>query len=100
MRLERRTENQLAMRLRNEHDHILQLRSKILKDPNDRASRYEVARWMFDHGHHDEGLKWAREVLRADPNHAPTHQLLADYYEKQGNAGLANYHRLRAVSGQ
>jgi predicted Zn-dependent protease len=93
-----RTESQLAVRLRNEHNHIVRLRSKILQDPNDRVSRYEVARWMFDHGHHNEGLKWAAEILRGDPNHAPTHQLLADYYDKQGNAGLANYHRLRAVS--
>ena len=92
-----RIENQLAARLRNEHDHVVRLRSKILQDPNDRDSRYEVARWMVHHGHHHEGLKWATEVLRVDPNHVPTNQLLADYYEKQGNAGRANYHRLKAV---
>ena len=95
-----RTENQRAARLRNEHDQILRLRSQILKDPNDRDSRCQVARWMLEHGHAEEGLKWTREILRVDPNHAPTHQLLADYYQKQGNAGLANYHRIRAVSHQ
>jgi predicted Zn-dependent protease len=95
-----RTENQLAARLRDDHERIVRLRSRILANPNDRDSRYQVARWMFDHGHHHEGLQWATEILRADPNHAPTHQLLADYYEKQGNAGLANYHRLRAASGR
>ncbi len=95
-----RTENERATRLRNEQDQILRLRSQILKDPNDRDSRYEVARWMLEHGHAEEGLKWTDEILRVDPTHAPTHQLLADYYEKQGNAGLANYHRLRAVSRQ
>ncbi len=93
-----RTESQLAVRLRNEHDQIVRLRSKILQDPNDRDSRYEVTRWMFDHGHQNEGLKWASEILRGDPNHVPTHRLLADYYEKQGNIGLANYHRLSAAS--
>ena len=95
-----RTENQLAARLRDEHEAIVRLRSKILKDPNDRDARFQVARWMFEHGQPREGLKWADEILRLDPNHVPTNQLLADYYEKQGNAGRANFHRLRTVSGQ
>ncbi len=93
-----RTEDQVAARLRNEQEDILQLRNKLLNNPNDRDARYQVALWMFVHGHQHEGLKWATEILRVDPNHAPTNQLLADYYEKQGNVGLANYHRLRAVS--
>src|SRR5207237_2574920 len=94
-----RSETQLAVRLKTEHDHILQLRFAILKDPNDVASRFEVARWMLGHGHAEEGLKWTREILRADPRHAPTHRLLADYYQKQGDPGLATYHRLMASSG-
>jgi tetratricopeptide (TPR) repeat protein len=93
-----KAENQVAARLRNDHDTIIRLRSKIVADPNDRDSRYQVAKWMFDHGHPHEGLKWTKEILRINPNHAPTHQLLADYYEKQGDAGLANYHRLKASS--
>jgi tetratricopeptide (TPR) repeat protein len=93
-------ESQLAARLRTEQDDIVRLRDKLLNNPNDRVARYQVARWMFDHGQDHEGLKWTNEIFRVDPNHAPTHQLLVDYYVKQGNAGLANYHRLRAMSGQ
>jgi tetratricopeptide (TPR) repeat protein len=92
-------ENERAARLREEHDRIVQLRSNILQDPNDLKSRFEVARWMLEHGHVDEGLKWTTEILRADPHHAQTHRVLADYYQKRGDAGLANYHRLMA-SGQ
>ena len=55
---------------------------------------------MFDHGHEDEGLKWTKEILRADPRHAPTHRMLAEYYDKQGDAGLANYHRLSATADE
>ena len=62
-----RTETELAARLRKEHDQIVQLRYKILKDPNDLESRFEVAKWMLEHGHADEGLKWTREILRANP---------------------------------
>jgi tetratricopeptide (TPR) repeat protein len=91
-------ETDLATRLRAEHDEILKLRFKIVKDPKDMASRLKVARWMLEHGHADEGLSWTKEILRADPNHAPTHRALADYYQKLGEAGLANYHRLMASS--
>jgi tetratricopeptide (TPR) repeat protein len=93
-----RSESELAARLREQHDRILGLRHKILQDPKDLGSRQEVARWMLEHGHAEEGLKWTREILRADPHHAPTHRLLADYYQKQGDSGLANYHRLMASS--
>ena len=93
-----RSETELAARLRGDHDHILQLRDNILKNPNDRDSRFGAAKWMFEHGHAEEGLKWAREIFRTDPSHAPTHRLLAAYYQEHGDAGLANYHRLRATT--
>ncbi len=95
-----RVEGERAAQLRKEHDDLLKLNSKILKDPNDLASRFEVARWMFEHGHADEGLKWAKEILRADPHHASIHRTLADYYAKHGDPGLANYHRTMASSSQ
>jgi len=93
-----RAESDAAARLRDQQDRILDLRHKVLQDPKDLLSRHEVAKWMLEHGHAEEGLKWTQEILRSDPNHAPTHRLLADYYEKQGDSGLANYHRLLASS--
>jgi tetratricopeptide (TPR) repeat protein len=89
-----RIETEHAARLRKEQDHILQLRSKLLTDPNNSAIRFEVAKWMLENGHDEPGLKWTAEILRAEPRHAPTHRLLADYYQKHGNPGQANYHRL------
>ena len=52
------------------------------------------------HGHADEGLKWTKEILRADPRHAGIHRVLADYYAEHGDPGLANYHRTMASSSQ
>ena len=95
-----RAENERAAQLRKEHDQLVQLRSKIILDPGDLKSRFEVARWMLTHGHADEGLKWATEILRVDPRHVPTHQALADYYTKLGESGLANNHRTMASSSQ
>ena len=91
-----RIESERSAQLRAEHTKIVQLRARILDDPSDKVSRLEVARWMLSHGHADEGLKWTREILRTDPRHAPTHQVLADYYATHGDAGLANYHRTMA----
>jgi tetratricopeptide (TPR) repeat protein len=93
-----RAELAVAARLRKEHDEIVQLRYGVLKNPRDFAARFQVARWMMEHGHEDEGLKWTKEILRANPSHGPTHRVLADYYEKHGEAGLANYHRLSATA--
>jgi tetratricopeptide (TPR) repeat protein len=89
-------ETEHAARLRKEQDHVAQLRTNLLSNPSDAAIRYEVAKWMLENGHEREGLKWTSEILRAEPRHGPTHRILADYYQKQGNPGRANYHRLMA----
>jgi len=94
-----REEGERAVQLRKEEAEIVQWKETLLKKPNDPVARFEVAQWMLLHGHHEEGLKWTAEILRTDPRHAPTHRLLADYYQKQGNLGLANYHKLMAAGG-
>lgn len=95
-----RAESERAGQLRKENVRVDELRNALLRKPGDVDARYEVARWMLDHGHQAEALDWTAVILRASPNHAPTHRLLADYYQRQGNAGLANYHRMMAGPGQ
>ena len=89
-----RAENAEAARLRKEHDKMLTLRYNLSRNPNDLDARFQFARWLIEFGQPDEGLRWTREILRTDPRHAPTHRLLADYYRKRGDNGLANYHNL------
>jgi Flp pilus assembly protein TadD len=89
-----------SVRLRKEHDQLVQLRYRLVKTPGDLEVRFQVAKWMLEHGHQDEGLKWTKEILRADPRHVATHRVLATYYDKKGDSGLANYHRVAASSGQ
>jgi tetratricopeptide (TPR) repeat protein len=95
-----RIESAHAARLRRAQDHILELRTSLLSHPNNPSVRFEVAKWMIENGHVQEGLNWASEILRADPRHGLTHLMLADYYQKQGNPGQANYHRLMATTAQ
>jgi Tfp pilus assembly protein PilF len=93
-----RIEDAHAARLREEQEHILKLRTSLRSHPDNPAIRFEVAKWMIENGHVQEGLNWTSEILRAEPRHGPTHRLLADYYQKQGKPGQANYHRLMATT--
>ena len=89
-----------SARLRLEQQEIVRLRATLLQNPNNVETRFQVTKWLIEHGHADEGLRWTKEILRVDPGHVPTHRLLANYYASQGDAGLANYHRVMASAGQ
>jgi Flp pilus assembly protein TadD len=95
-----RVELSHAARLREEHDQLVRLRYRLVQHPDDLDARFEVAKWMLEHGHEDEGLRWTKEIFRADPRHASTHNILAAYYQKRREAGLANYHRLMASTAR
>jgi hypothetical protein len=51
---------------------------------------------MFDHAQDDEGARWAGRILGERPGDPDASRLLADYYDRRGEAGLANFHRLQA----
>jgi type IV pilus assembly protein PilF len=83
-------------RLRAEQQRIADLRVALRQNPDDDDSRAEVAKWLIEHGHEEEGLEWTELILRKKPGHPANCQLLADYHAKKGNFGLANYYRLGA----
>jgi Flp pilus assembly protein TadD len=95
---EARAEQAATDQLREELRRMDAIRQGLLRDPNNRDLQAEAARWLITHGHPDEGLRWAQRVLRAQPSHAATNRLLADYYQGQGNFGLANFYRLQVSS--
>jgi predicted Zn-dependent protease len=68
----------------------------INASPNDPAPRHEAGMLMLRNGQEEEGVRWLDNALRQDPGYRPTHQALAEYYEKKGKATLAAYHRQRA----
>jgi tetratricopeptide (TPR) repeat protein len=93
-----RTEMETSTRLREERKHIKKLLDDMLAAPGDLDHQYDAAHWLFDHGHPEEGLRWAEKILRDQPRHPKTNRLLADYYEKQGSHGLANFYLLQAAT--
>ncbi len=93
---EARAERDESERLRGEFAEMDKIRKALVKTPNDLDLQYRAAKWLLEHGHEDEGLVWARRAQEAGGSHAPTARLLADYYERKGDLGLANFYRLQA----
>ncbi len=86
-------------KLKEEQAWILALRDDLLEQPDNVRLRYELAKWMFEHGRDEEGRRWAEHVLALQPNYEAAILLMADYYQRKGEIGRANYYRLRASSG-
>ena len=91
-------ERELTEQLRSAQGRIKELRDRLALSPNDPQLRYEVATWLIENGHEEEGLQWAERTVRDRPDHAPTNRLLAEYYARRGQTGLANYYRLQGSS--
>ncbi len=71
----------------------------LLRLENDRKSaslRYESGMVYLRNQVHEMALHWFRAALQIDPEHRPTHQALAEYYQRQGDDRAAKYHRQRA----
>ncbi|MDR3635528.1 MAG: tetratricopeptide repeat protein [Isosphaeraceae bacterium] len=93
---EARTEQAAGKQLQESRDRLNKVRELLVVNPRDRQLQCEVAQWMFEHGHDDEGCRWCEKILKEEPGHARASSLLAACYERQGKHGLANYYRLNA----
>jgi Flp pilus assembly protein TadD len=101
-RLERRdeaaAERLRSERLRREHAEMAEMADRLIDRPTDNALRCRAARWMIDHGRAEEGVQWARMVLRDQPDHPEANRLLADYHRRRGELGLANFYQVHAAT--
>jgi tetratricopeptide (TPR) repeat protein len=70
--------------------------------PDDPDIRFELATTCLKYGRDEEASHWFQGILRKNPNHLPTLQALADYYEKKGSRKMATYyrHKLEKAGGQ
>lgn len=93
---EAQRQRKAAQVIQADQQTINSLRVKLQASPTDPELQFQVARWLIEHGHGKEGVDWAAKVIKAKPEHAPTHGLLAGYYRQSGQLGLANYHKLMA----
>lgn len=93
---EARAEQSAAARLRADLDRLSATRARLIQSPHDLKSQLQVARWLFDHAHDHEGVRWALKVLGERPDDPEANQLLATFHQSRGEIGLANFYRLHA----
>jgi tetratricopeptide (TPR) repeat protein len=89
--------SQRAEALKRDEDRLLELMRRNGTQPRPSAAvRHEIATILQRTGAEAVALRWFLAALQADPNHRPTHEALAEWYQRQGNAEEAAYHRDRA----
>jgi Tfp pilus assembly protein PilF len=76
--------------------------NKLLQDEARRQSRdpqaaFEIGALLMGIRHNRQGMHWLDEALNRDPHHRPTHELLADYFDKNGDRERAAFHRRRLL---
>ncbi len=67
----------------------------IRSEPRNADLRYKIGNHLMKYDNPEHGLGWLLSVLDIDPEHVPTHRLLADYYERAGKSERAKLHRDR-----
>ena len=82
-----------AERLRDDQQEIERFRKRLAQEPASLDVRCEIARWLTEHGHEQEGIDSTRYILSVDSKHPATCRFLIDHYTKKNNPGLANYYR-------
>ncbi len=83
-------------RLMREGKRLQQLLALNLQRPNDASIRCEIGQIYLHNRLESAALHWFQAALRANPNHRPTHEALAAYYQNKGDSRAAAYHRQRA----
>jgi tetratricopeptide (TPR) repeat protein len=72
---------------------VADLARAIAAAPADPDLRREMGELFLRNGRETEGLRWLGSALREQPDHAPTHETLAEYYDRTGRPDLAAHHR-------
>ncbi len=91
------SERRAVERIRAEQREFQGIRDALLASPVDNDLRSRAARWLMAHGHEDEAVDWARLVLADHSSDPAMNRLLADYYRRHGQTGLANFHESQAA---
>lgn len=95
---EARAERERTTQLRAEHEQIGKILLDLNAHPDDVERKLDAARWLFAHNHPEEAIRWAQMILSAQPYHREANAMMGDYYDRVGDAGMANFYRLKLGS--
>lgn len=95
------TEAKKALEDYKEKKITLDRANKMLKDEANHPSQsadtaFEIGKLMKDIGRVGLGIYWLEQALTRDALHKPTHLLLAEYYDQNGDSKRASFHRAKA----
>jgi len=83
-----------AEQVKERTERLTELTSrKLTENPLDPGMHYETGAILMRSGREETALQWFGSALALDPNHAPTHAALAEYYERVGEKDKAELHR-------
>jgi hypothetical protein len=88
-----RTAHDRLQELRTEERQMVRLLDQCREAPRDVRPRFELGRWKQQHGDEPDGLRWLFSSLFVDEHFAPTHEALAEYFERTGQPYWAAQHR-------
>jgi len=72
---------------------VAELARAIAANPHDADLRREMGEIFLRNGRERDGVRWLESALREQPDHKPSHRLLAAHYERAGQADLAARHK-------
>jgi tetratricopeptide (TPR) repeat protein len=80
---------------------VQELGRAISVSPHDPELRREIGELFLRNGRDLEGIRWLESALHERPDHAPTHRVLAAYYQRTGQPERAAQHSsfIRPSSG-
>jgi tetratricopeptide (TPR) repeat protein len=91
---EAREEQELMKRLEADLRRINEIMTRQMQlTPHDPALHCEVGTLTMRSGTPREAERWFLSALKEDPDYAPAHKALADYYQRIGNLREAARHR-------
>jgi Tfp pilus assembly protein PilF len=95
---EAKEQSKKAEALKDRNARIAELQSrKFAQTPLDPGPHYEMGMLQIQSGHGEAGERWLLAALDLDPEHRPSHEALAAYYEGRGDRAKAEFHRARAA---
>jgi Flp pilus assembly protein TadD len=100
---EAREEQELMKRLEADLRRINEIMSRQMQQtPHDAALHCEVGMLTLRSGTPQEAVRWFQSALKEDPDYAPAHEALADYYQQIGNppSGVGRARGRRPSSGR
>jgi len=78
---------------------LSKLMTEVLTAPGDPSARCQAGEIFLKLGIEKEGVRWLQSALNIDPNHAPSHRALRDYYISKGQKERAEMHERALTKG-